>query len=193
MTLQKTILLVGLGNPGAEYASTRHNVGFMAIDNIAAYYNANRFSVKFKSQYSIVYLDNYKIILQKPLTYMNNSGVAVAQTLSFFKLSLDHLIVIHDDIDLQNLQIKYKTGGGAGGHNGLKSIDQHCGNNYHRLRIGMGRPSDKNFVSNYVLSNFTKIEILDLTNMLDLIAANLALLIKGHSASFFDKIQQKVR
>lgn len=193
MTLQKTILLVGLGNPGAEYASTRHNVGFMAIDNIAAYYNANRFSVKFKSQYSIVYLDNYKIILQKPLTYMNNSGVAVAQTLSFFKLSLDHLIVIHDDIDLQNLQIKYKTGGGAGGHNGLKSIDQHCGNNYHRLRIGIGRPSDKNFVSNYVLSNFTKIEILDLTNMLDLIAANLALLIKGHSASFFDKIQQKVR
>lgn len=184
----QTIILVGLGNPGAQYNYTRHNVGFLAIDEIAKHYNAGSFSIKFKSQYTQLSLNKYKIILIKPLTYMNNSGIALIQILNFFKLDLRNVIVIHDDIDLQFLHLKYKISGGSGGHNGLKSIDQHCGINYGRLRIGVGRPEYKDEVSSYVLHKFNNNELDKLLQLLHQIALNINFLLDKSTNIFINKI-----
>ena len=153
------MLIVGLGNPGIEYENTRHNAGFLAIDEIA---KQNSFVWKTsREQRSIItngIAANKKLILAKPQTFMNLSGSAVSSVMQYYKILPTDVIVIHDDLDIPSGVIKYKFGGGAGGHNGLKSIDQNIGNNYHRIRIGIGRPEGKFPVENYVLSKFTEEE-----------------------------------
>jgi PTH1 family peptidyl-tRNA hydrolase len=158
MTDPETILIVGLGNPGTVYSKTRHNVGFMTIDYISDSYN---FTQEAKPKWSAIIsfgkISNRKIILLKPTTFMNLSGKAVQAVCSYYRIGLEQVFVIHDDVDLELGRIKVKTGGGRGGHNGLKSIDQIVGNAYSRIRIGIGRP---NFgeVSDFVLGKFSNVE-----------------------------------
>ena len=153
-------LIVGLGNPGREYMDTRHNVGFMALDALSKEYGL-LFQTKsrFNSQLALGENNSESVVLCKPETYMNLSGEAVQSICSYYKIPLDKIIVIHDDIDLKFGKIAYKIGGGAGGHNGLKSIDKHIGANYHRIRMGIGRPEDKAYeISDFVLGKFSQEE-----------------------------------
>ena len=148
-------LFVGLGNYGQKYEKTIHNAGFIAIDVIANALNASEsWKEKYSGLYKTAEFDGHKIMFVKPQTYMNNSGICVAQFKNFYKFEINNIFVFHDDIDLRPNQIKFKTGGGNGGHNGLKSLDSHIENNYHRVRIGVGKPSLPMInISNYVLSS----------------------------------------
>lgn len=157
-------LIVGLGNPGLDYAYTRHNLGFMLADHIAYSLGFPDYKSGFKSLYSEKFLNRMaKVVIQKPQTYMNLSGSAVSQVVSFYKIPTENIFVIHDDLDLNPLDVKIKFSGGNGGHNGLKDIDRQIGTNYWRIRIGIGRPLSKDKIPQYVLSPFYKDE---LTNML---------------------------
>jgi PTH1 family peptidyl-tRNA hydrolase len=147
-------LIVGLGNPGKKYEKNRHNVGFLAVDYLIDKFNATKVSSKFKGE---LFKSNDFLFL-KPTTYMNLSGEALRAVKDFYKLNNDDIIVIHDDIDLKTGALKFKKGGGSGGHNGLKSIDSHIGNDYWRVRIGVSRPERKEEVVNYVLSDFSEDE-----------------------------------
>ncbi len=133
-------LIVGLGNPGPDYEKTRHNVGFMVIDALAARQRDVKFQNKFKGDLAQLSIGGDSVLLLKPLTFMNLSGQSVQAAMAFFKVALDHIVVVHDDLDLQLGQIKLKSGGSAAGHNGLKSIDAHIGPNYLRVRAGIGHP-----------------------------------------------------
>jgi PTH1 family peptidyl-tRNA hydrolase len=151
-------LVVGLGNPGAEYANTRHNVGFMAADEIHRRYNFSPFRSKFDGLIAEGSIEGEKVYLLKPQTFMNLSGNSVVKAASFYKILPQNIVVIHDDMDLAVDKIKAKIGGGAGGHNGLKSIDAAVSPNYNRIRLGIGHPierGEENIV-NYVLSSFSK-------------------------------------
>jgi PTH1 family peptidyl-tRNA hydrolase len=154
-------LIVGLGNPGDKYSKTRHNIGFMAIKKILG------LAIKFKEKNNNLYYEENNTIFLLPQTYMNRSGSAVQTLATFYKIPPKDIIVIHDDLDLALGQIKVKFGGGAGGHNGLKSIDETLGKNYLRIRLGIGRPQNKEEVSNFVLNNFARDEELLLNKMLD--------------------------
>ena len=149
-------LLVGLGNPGMRYTWNRHNIGFMAIDGIAQKYQFPRYKEQFGGLVCQGWIEQDKVILFKPGSFMNESGRAVGLVARFFKVSVSEILVIHDDLDIRPGRIRVKTGGGSGGHNGLKSIDSHIGKNYGRLRIGIGRPSNEREVSDYVLSDFER-------------------------------------
>jgi peptidyl-tRNA hydrolase, PTH1 family len=173
------LLIVGLGNPGKEYELTRHNIGFIFIDVLSSYLRASQPKDKFNSQLYNANFDDKKIILLKPLTYMNLSGNAVSAVCKYYKIPLKNIIVIHDDIDLATGVVKIKQAGGSAGHNGLKSLDQHLGNNYLRIRIGVGRPDDKNQVSDYVLGRFTKSEIEILDQKIQNIIDNFGLIINN--------------
>ncbi len=168
------LLCVGLGNPGQQYLMTRHNIGFMAIDTIANSYDFPIFKKKFQAEYCERKFDAISVGLIKPQTYMNLSGAAVQSAMAFYKLKLEQLLVIHDDLDLIPGQVKVKLGGGTGGHNGLKSIDQAIGNNYWRLRLGIGHPGDRQFVSNHVLSVFPTSDHDWLVNLLQKIGQEFA-------------------
>ena len=151
-------LICGLGNPGVNYKNTRHNVGFHLADIIISNLNLNKIKVdKSKELYSGE-INNIKLYLLKPLTFMNLSGKVVSETVNFYKIKLNNTFVIHDDLDLQLAKVKIKQGGGNGGHNGLESIDQLLGENYFRIRIGIDHPGHKDLVSNYVLNKFSKEE-----------------------------------
>ena len=149
------ICVVGLGNPGALYDNTPHNIGFMMLEAIASCFGANEFSKKFDGYVSSCETESRKLMLFKPYTYMNNSGLPLLKLVSFYKILCGNIIVIHDDIDLHLGKIKVKKGGGNAGHNGLGSIDKNLGKNYWRLRVGVGRPDQKD-ASHYVLSKFSK-------------------------------------
>ncbi len=153
-------MLVGLGNPGSEYALNRHNIGFMVIDSIAD--DNAKFKSKSKAHIAEITIADKRILLVKPLTYMNDSGEAVGKLAKFYKIPTDRIAVIYDELDLAPAQFKIKQGGGTGGHNGIKSLDSHLPDtNYWRLRCGIGHPGLKHQVTNYVLSNFTKQELND--------------------------------
>lgn len=153
-------VLVGLGNPGQKYALNRHNIGFMAIDSIAATYNFPPFKTKFSASLSEGTIGDHKVILCKPMTYMNLSGQPVGGLSRFYKVTPNCVYVVHDDLDLETGKIKLKIGGGSGGHNGLKSLDQCIGKEYWRVRLGIGHPgrspNREDLVSHYVLSNFSQ-------------------------------------
>ena len=151
-------LIVGLGNPGQRYQLNRHNVGFTIVDALSEAHNFPDFNEKFNALVSQKDIDEIgRVILLKPQTFMNLSGKSVAAVCQFYKIPMDQVYVIHDDIDLQPGQIRMKKGGGHGGHNGLKSIDACSGQQYWRVRIGVGRPINPfEDVSSYVLGNFTK-------------------------------------
>ncbi len=148
-------LVTGLGNPGKKYKKNRHNAGFIAIDYLIDKFNASKISSKFKGEL----FKSKEYLFLKPATFMNLSGESVKYTKDFYKIDNDNIIVIHDDIDLKTGALKFKKGGGSGGHNGLKSIDSNIGNNYYRIRIGIGRPEKKEEVTNYVLNDFNSDEI----------------------------------
>ncbi len=135
-------LIAGLGNPGREYESTRHNVGFMVVDALARRHKIS-FGSKFKGELGQGSINGESIVLLKPQTFMNLSGQSVQPTMGFYKINLEHVVVVHDDLDLELGQMKLKIGGSPGGHNGIKSIDQHIGPNYHRIRAGIGHPRSK--------------------------------------------------
>jgi len=171
-------LIVGLGNPGAKYSNTRHNIGFIAADLLSDRYNFFwNTKAKFNADVAIGDTEFGKLILCKPNTFMNLSGGSVASLAAFYKLLPKDIIVIHDDVDIPLGKIKYKVGGGHGGHNGLKSIDNHIGPNYHRIRIGVGRPDDPRYdISDFVLGKFSKDEEEIVMNTLDKVLDILPLL-----------------
>lgn len=165
-------LFVGLGNPGSQYSLNRHNVGFMVIDTIAEIANFPNFKKKFSAEITEGLIAGKKFILCKPMTYMNLSGKSVQALAQFYKIPLDHIYVFHDELDVAPGRVKIKKGGGAGGHNGLRSLDQCLGADYWRVRIGIGHPGFKDAVSGYVLSNFHKDDEEWLTDMLAAIAGS---------------------
>ena len=151
-------LFVGLGNPGGKYAANRHNIGFMALDRIAEDHGFAPWRSKFQGQVSEGRLGSEKVILLKPETFMNKSGQSVGEAMRFFKLESTDVTVFHDELDLAPSKVRLKSGGGHAGHNGLRSIHEHIGPHYDRVRLGVGHPGHKDRVSAYVLSNFAKAE-----------------------------------
>ena len=149
-------LIIGLGNIGDKYQLTRHNVGFLVIDEITK--NLTTANIN-KSNFQSTLLKSGYSLFSKPTTYMNNSGIAGHAIKEYYKIDLEDIIVIHDDLDLPFGTVKFKIGGGHGGHNGLRSLDAHIGKEYIRVRIGIGKPQEKGDVANYVLSNFSKEEL----------------------------------
>ena len=152
-------LIIGLGNPGSEHLNNRHNVGFMALDNLFAHYLLEDWKTKLSGLFATASLGSEKIILVKPQTFMNLSGICVAKFKQFFKINVADIFVIYDDIDLRFGEVKIKRGGGDAGHKGIRSISQHLQTkDFNRIRLGIGRPSNKEEVSHFVLSNFSKTE-----------------------------------
>jgi PTH1 family peptidyl-tRNA hydrolase len=176
-------LVVGLGNPGLQYETTRHNVGFLAIDRLIDRWKATSARATPQEQVWTATERGEKLMLIKPQTFMNLSGRSVAPIFNFFKCEPTDLIVIHDDVDLKPLQLRIKTGGGAGGHNGLKSLDQTLGagrNGYHRIRIGVGRPAHPGMeTADYVLGQFSDPELRELDPVLDDVGAAIELILAG--------------
>ena len=181
-------LIIGLGNPGSEYRNHRHNVGFMALDAIAARHNYPPFKKKYKGLFADGKIDGQRTLLLKPQTYMNRSGEAVAAIANFYKIPVENIIVLYDELDLAPGKLRNKTGGGNGGHNGLRSIDPAIGKDYRRVRIGIGHPGHKDRVTSHVLGNFSKKDGDWLNPMLDAIGENAEMLIKGEDARFMNKI-----
>ncbi|TXG98255.1 MAG: aminoacyl-tRNA hydrolase [Rhodocyclaceae bacterium] len=181
-------LWVGLGNPGPQYAMHRHNVGFMTVDVIAEIHNFGSVQKKFAGWVQEGRIGNEKVILLKPATFMNESGRAVSEAMRFYKLEPDALTVFHDELDLAPFKVKVKLGGGTAGHNGLRSIAQHLGPDFRRVRIGIGHPGHKDRVTSYVLGNYAKTELDDLADMLGGIAAEADWLTKGDDARFMSEL-----
>ncbi|KIE05654.1 hypothetical protein NF27_DP01980 [Candidatus Jidaibacter acanthamoeba] len=186
-------LIAGLGNPGERDRNTRHNLGFMAIDEIALKLNVMQFVNKFHAEFASLQVANHKILLLKPQTFMNNSGTAIRECAVFYKILPQDILVIHDELDLETGKIKIKTGGGSGGHNGLKSIDQNISNNYYRLRFGIGKPEHKSQVSDYVLHNFNSNEIKIVTQGLKFISNNLGLLLNSNYDNFLNNYANELK
>ena len=189
-------LVVGLGNPGAEYAATRHNVGFMAADEIHRRYNFLPWRTKFDGLIAEGEISGEKVYLLKPQTYMNLSGNSVVKAAHFYKILPQNIVVIHDDMDLPCNKLKAKLGGGSGGHNGIKSIDAAISPNYNRIRLGVGHPQNKSEenVVNHVLSGFSKADKADVDNNIDLAAELIGILLEKGVAEFSNQIglrQQK--
>jgi len=181
-------LLVGLGNPGARYVGNRHNVGFMAVQEIAKRHGIGPWRRRFQGVACEGPLGGARALLLLPGTYMNDSGRAVAEAAHFYKLPLSAITVFHDEIDLPAGKLRVKIGGGIAGHNGLRSIYAHIGNDYRRVRIGVGHPGDKDLVQHYVLSDFAKSERGWVEAMIGAIADSVELLARGQDASFQNKI-----
>lgn len=184
------LLFVGLGNPGREHAGQRHNIGFMAIDAIARRHRAPQPRARFQGLVTEATIGGEKVVLLEPQTYMNDSGRSVREAATFYKIGLPEIVVFHDELDLLPGQVRVKTGGGNAGHNGLRSITQHMGNDYRRVRLGIGHPGTKERVLGWVLGNFGKDEQGWLEALCDAIAADAADLALGHDNQFQNKIHQ---
>ncbi len=182
------LLFVGLGNPGRPYAGNRHNIGFMAIEAIA---RAHSFPVA-RSKYQALTTEGTigleRVILMQPQTYMNDSGRAVAEAARFHKIPLDNIVVFHDELDLPPSKLRVKKGGGNAGHNGLRSITAHMGNDYRRVRLGIGHPGDKSLVHGFVLNDFGRGEMDWVSTLCDAIAKNAPLLVTSDDAGFQNRI-----
>lgn len=181
-------LWVGLGNPGGQYALHRHNVGFMAVDTIAEVHGFAPPQKKFQGWLQEGRIGTEKILLLKPATFMNESGRAVSEALRFYKLDMADLTVFHDELDLAPMKVKVRRGGGLAGHNGLRSIDQHLGPDFRRVRIGIGHPGHKDRVTGHVLGNYAKNEMDALADMLGAIAAEAGWLAKGDDVRFMSDV-----
>ena len=181
-------LFVGLGNPGSRYARNRHNIGFMAADAIARAHNAAPWRRRFQGQAAEAVVGGEKVLILKPETYMNESGRAVAEAQRFFKIPLEDVTVFYDELDLPPAKLRVKVGGGNAGHNGLRSITAHCGNDYRRVRIGIGHPGHKALVQPHVLGDFAKAEEPWVEDLTRAIADNAGLLAKGDDASFQNRV-----
>jgi len=182
------LLLVGLGNPGSRYAGNRHNVGFMAVDAIAKRHNITPWRRKYQGVAVEGTMGGERVLLLLPGTYMNESGRAVQEAARFHKIDPAQIVVFHDELELAPGKVRVKVGGGNAGHNGLRSITAHIGNDYKRVRIGIGHPGDKNLVERYVLQDFAKSERPWVEALCDVIADNAGLLVEGKDASFQNKV-----
>ena len=188
-------LWVGLGNPGAQYALHRHNVGFMAADIIAEVHGFSPWSRKFRSLMAEGRVGTDRVLLLKPQTFMNDSGDAVQQALRFYKLDVDALTVFHDELDLAPFKVKVKQGGGTAGHNGLRSIDASLGPDFRRVRIGIGHPGPgrKDLVTPHVLGNYAKSEMEPLSELLGAVAAEADWLADGNDARFMSEVAVRLQ
>jgi len=186
-------LWVGLGNPGPQYAMHRHNVGFMAVDTLVDFHGFGSAQKKFQGWIHDGHIGGERVILLKPATFMNESGRAVGEAMRFYKLEMDALTVFHDELDLAPFKVKVKQGGGTAGHNGLRSIDKHLGPDFRRVRLGIGHPGHKDRVTGYVLGNYAKAEIDDLTAMLGAVAAEAGWLTKGDDARFMNDVAMRLQ
>jgi peptidyl-tRNA hydrolase, PTH1 family len=186
-------LFVGLGNPGAQYARQRHNVGYVALDKIVDAHSLGAWRKRFQGETAEGTLGGERVVLLKPTTYMNDSGRSVGEAARFLKIPVEDIYVFHDEIDLAPGKLKVKVGGGNAGHNGLRSLTAHLGNEYHRVRIGVGHPGTKDAVAHYVLHDFAKVEYGWLDPLLDAMADAAPYLAKGDSARFLSQVALKTR
>jgi PTH1 family peptidyl-tRNA hydrolase len=182
------LLLVGLGNPGTKYVGNRHNIGFMAVEAIVRRYNIAPWRKRFQGVAVEGNIGGNKVLLLLPGTYMNESGRSVSEALGFYKLTTADVVVFHDELELPPLKVRVKTGGGNAGNNGLRSISAHIGNDYRRVRMGIGHPGDKKLVEHYVLQDFAKDEWPGVEALCDLVADTVPLLIDGKDSTFQNKI-----
>src|SRR6516162_5350528 len=182
------LLFVGLGNPGARYAGNRHNIGFMVVEAIAKRHGIGPFRRRFQGVAAEGPIGGERVLLLLPGTFMNDSGRAVAEAAHFYKLGLPEIVVFHDEIDLAPAKVRVKTGGGVAGHNGLRSITAHVGNDYVRVRIGVGHPGVKELVYSYVLGDFAVSERPWVGALCDILADNADMLVKGQDSSFQNKV-----
>lgn len=181
------LLLVGLGNPGTRYAGNRHNIGAMALDAIARRFGIGPARKRFHGVAAEGTIGRERVLLLMPHTFMNDSGRSVGEAVTFYKLKLSEVLVLHDELDLAPLKVRVKTGGGVAGHNGLRSITAHIGNDYRRVRIGIGHPG-KDQVLNYVLQDFAKSERDGFATLCDVIADNAEFLVVDQDSSFQNKV-----
>ncbi|MFZ4690243.1 MAG: aminoacyl-tRNA hydrolase [Polymorphobacter sp.] len=185
-------IFAGLGNPGAAYALNRHNIGFMAVDAIAARHGFGPWKTRFLGLASEGRIGDEKLLLLKPATFMNDSGRSVGEAVRFFKLeAAEALTVFYDELDLDPFRIKVKHGGGAAGHNGIRSIDAHLGPDYRRVRMGIGHPGHKDRVSPHVLGNFAKAEMEPLADVLGAVAAEVPWLLANDEARFMSEVARR--
>ena len=185
-------LWTGLGNPGPQYAMHRHNIGFMAVDAIAEVHGFAAPKRAFQGWIQEGRIGTQKILLLKPGTYMNESGRSVGEAMRFYKLTPADVTVFHDELDLAPFKLKVKTGGGHAGHNGLRSTDAHIGPDFRRIRLGIGHPGHKDRVSPYVLGNFAKGELDDLTDLLGAVAAEAPWLAAGDDVRFMNEVARRM-
>ncbi|MBB4363934.1 PTH1 family peptidyl-tRNA hydrolase [Bradyrhizobium sp. CIR48] len=181
-------LFVGLGNPGAKYARNRHNIGFMAVDEIARRHGFAPWRRRFQGETSEGTLGTERVILLKPTTYMNDSGRAVQEAASFFKIAPGDVTAFHDELELPPGKVRVKIGGGIAGHNGLRSISAHIGNDYRRVRLGIGHPGVKELVHGHVLSDFAKADNDWVTTLCEAVAEHAGLVAKGTDATFANRV-----
>lgn len=182
------LLLVGLGNPGSRYALNRHNIGFMAVDEIVRRHSFGPWRKRFQGEIAEGQVAGQKVLALKPQTFMNVSGQSVGEAQRFFKISLDQIVVLHDELDLAPGRIRVKKGGGNGGHNGLRSLDQHIGKDYRRVRLGIGHPGDKDQVKGYVLKDFAKSDHAWIEKLLDAVADEFPRLVEGDDPGFMSRV-----
>jgi PTH1 family peptidyl-tRNA hydrolase len=182
------LLLVGLGNPGPKYEQNRHNIGFMAVDEIVRRHSFSPFKAKFQGLIADGTLEGVKSLALKPTTFMNESGRSVGEAMRFYKLTPGDVVVLHDELDLAFGKVRARAGGGLAGHNGLRSIAQYIGPDFRRVRIGIGHPGDKARVHSHVLSDFSKSEIDLAMKLVDVIADAAPLLSKGNAGAFMSRV-----
>ncbi len=185
-------IFVGLGNPGGKYAKTRHNIGFMAVDRIAEDHGFSPWRARFQGEVAEGRLGTEKVLLLKPQTFMNLSGQSVGEAMRFFKLEPGDVTVFHDELDLAPGKCRVKTGGGHAGHNGLRSIHQHIGEAYHRIRLGIGHPGRKEAVAGYVLHEFAKAEEVWLDDLMRGISDGAKALATGDKPGFQNAVALRV-
>jgi PTH1 family peptidyl-tRNA hydrolase len=181
-------LIVGLGNPGSEHKNNRHNLGFMTLDKINTKFQVGKWKNKYQSEVAAGTIASHKVLLLKPLTYMNNSGQAVRKALDFYKLDIKKTIVFFDEIELAPGKVRVKKGGGHAGHNGIRNIIDHNGEDFWRVRIGVGHPGSKDKVSQYVLNNFSHEDQTWLSELLTALTVYTPELLKGDSNLFMTAI-----
>ncbi|SER60431.1 aminoacyl-tRNA hydrolase [Rhizobium sp. NFR03] len=182
------LIFAGLGNPGPKYAGNRHNIGFMALDAIHRRHAFSPWTKKFKAEISEGDLGGERVLLLKPQTFMNLSGEAVGEAMRFYKVPVGSVVAIYDELDLVPGKARLKTGGGHGGHNGIKSMDAHCGRDYRRLRLGIGHPGAKELVERHVLGDFAKADRIWLDPLLEALADNADMLAKGEDSQLMNKL-----
>ena len=186
------LLLAGLGNPGPRYADNRHNIGFMAVDEIVRRHSFSPWRNRFQSDCAEGRLGGEKALALKPQTFMNESGRAVGEALRFFKLEPQNVIVIYDEIDLAPGKIRVKQGGGTGGHNGIRSIESHIGKDFWRVRLGVGHPGQKELVHGHVLSDFAKADRVWVEKLLDAVSAEIPALAEGDAPRFMSRVAETI-
>jgi PTH1 family peptidyl-tRNA hydrolase len=182
------LLFVGLGNPGSRYVGNRHNIGFMAVEDIARLNKAPPWRRRFQGAVTEANIGSEKVLFLLPETFMNESGRAVQEAMQFYKIALKDIIVFHDELDLPPAKMRVKLGGGNAGHNGLRSITAQCGNEYRRVRLGIGHPGHKDAVHGFVLSDFSKSDREWVADVCRAVAEQAQLLVSGQDATFQSKV-----